>query len=117
MDIGRIKINSIARRYIDDLKNNVTDINKTIKLSENTLTEYRLTASLGIMLVGYLIEYHKLADNFLFATSMFILIAKILDTLDLFQNQQVSDPSLKYISNNYASHQYNIGYTYMYRFI
>ena len=70
-------------------------------MSKNTLTEYRLTASLWIMIIGCFIEYSRHADYVIFAMNIFILIAKILDTIDLFQNQKVADPSLRFKDNNY----------------
>jgi len=70
-------------------------------LSQNTLIEYRLTAGLFIIIIGCLIEYSRGADSFIFVINMFILIAKIFNILDLFNNQKVADPSSKYIDNNY----------------
>jgi hypothetical protein len=68
-------------------------------------------------MIGFFIEYSRLADYIIFTINMFILIAKILDTLDLFQNQKVADPSLKYKDNNYVIKEKTIGYKYMYIFI
>ena len=65
-------------------------------MSAEILTEYRLTASLWIMIVGYFIEYTRGADYFIFTTGILILIAKIFDIIDLFQNKAVADPSFKY---------------------
>ena len=65
------------------------------------IPEYRLTASLWIMIIGCFIEYSRHADYVIFAMNIFILIAKILDTIDLFQNQKVADPSLRFKDNNY----------------
>ena len=53
------------------------------------------------MIIGCFIEYSRHADYVIFAMNIFILIAKILDTIDLFQNQKVADPSLRFKDNNY----------------
>jgi hypothetical protein len=68
------------------------------------------------MIVGYFIEYTRGADYFIFTTGILILIAKIFDTIDLFQNQAVADPSYKYRFNDYKQ-EVTIGFQYMYRFI
>jgi hypothetical protein len=70
------------------------------------------------MIVGYFIEYTRGADYFIITTGILILIVKILDTIDLFQNHAVSDPSYKYKLNKYSEgREVTIGFQYMYRFI
>ena len=73
----------------------------TIKLSQHSLTEYRLTAGIWIMIIGYFIEYTRASDYTILVMNIFILIAKFFDTLDLFDKKAVSDPSVKFKGNIY----------------
>lgn len=55
-----------------------------------------MTAGIGIMIVGYFIEYSQNVDKIIFAMCLCILIPKCFDIVDLFKYQQDSDPSFKY---------------------